>query len=275
MNLVKSIVLDVNQAIEDFFAYASTHPPVYIAFVLACLCIIAGVFIAASNIRNRSQIRVMNPKGDLDTKQQQAINVGAIMGAMFSEYCNSLQTKRLRETTTINGWGIYSSADAWETTSKMITGEYGQRNIFNQILGCLDNDDDPLFDDDDTKYYAKNLKDSTPLLLKEHIISAPAELSETSMLAWDMGRLVNISRWSYDLGYITESAAWEAINIAYGQVLETYNNWQEFAKAYLIGRAMWGGPAKSEGVIPLKTVIRIAKRLLKYANSPWNVIPFK
>ena len=267
--------MNINRIIEDFFSYVSAHPPIYIAFVLTCLGIIAGVFIGAYNIQKRSQIRIMNPNGDLNTKQQQAINVGAIMGAMFSDYCNSLQTKRLRETTTIIGWGIHSPADAWETVSKMITGEYGQRDIFNKILGCNDNDNDLLFDDDNAKYYSKNLHDSIPLLLKEDIISIPTEIPKISMLAWDMGRLVNISRWSYDLMYLTEHEAWEAINTAYGQVLETYDNWQEFAKAYIIGRALWGGVAKSDGVIPLKTVIRITKRLLKYADSPWNLIPFR
>ena len=268
--------MDINQAADHFFAYAITHPPVYVAFVLICLGIIAGTFVFAHKKDIQSRISAINPEGYLTFRQQQALNVGAIMGAMFGDYCNSLQTKKLRKTTVIIGWGIHSAADAKDAIDKIITGEYGQRVIFDQILGRIANDeDDPLFEDYNVNHYIRNLHEALPLLQKEGVIGAPEEITGITTLAWDMGRLVNISRWSFDLEYITEDEAWRAIAYAYGQVLAAYRGWQDFAQAYLIGRAMWGGLSREKGVIPLKTVVQIAKRLQNHPASPWKFVPFR
>jgi len=270
--------MDINQAMEDFIAYAIKNPPVYIAFVFVCLVIIIGLPLLSHYKVKQAQFRVKDPKGNLTTKQQQAINVGAIMGAMFGDYCNSLRTKKIRSMTTMEGWGIHSPGDARETISQMITGECGHRVIFDQIKECIDNENNMVFESKRNKQFAKNLRSSIPLLIKEQVISTPAEIPKISALAWDMGRLVNISRWSYDLKYITEEEAWKAIYIAYEQVLGKYDNWQEFAQSYLVGRAMWGGTAGLMGltrIMKLKTIIQITKRLLKHSDSPWNLVPFK
>jgi hypothetical protein len=164
----------------------------------------------------------------------------------------------------------------------MITGEYGQRVIFEQIKECINNENSIVFESDRNERYYRNLKSSIPLLIKKQIISAPSDVLKISTLAWDMGRLVNIARWSYDLEYITEIEAWGAIYVAYEQVLKMYGHWQEFANGYLLGRAMWGGtsgmlasPFSMTRIIKLKTIIEITKCMLKYKGSPWNLIPFK
>ena len=270
--------MDIDQVMEDFFDYAVKNPPVYIAFIIVCLGVIAGALLLGSNMTKNSQFRMKNPNGNLTVRQQQAINTGAIMGAMFGDYCNSLQTKRFGRATKIGGWGIDSASSAKETIWGMITGEYGQSLIFDQLKEYVINENDAVFDSDRDKVFFQNLKKSLPLLIKEDIISTPEDVLKISTFAWDMGRLVNISRWSYDLEYITEEEAWEAIYIAYEGVLETYGSWQDFAKGYLLGRAMWGGTSGMHGpsrIIRLKTIIQITERLLKHKDSPWNTVPFK
>jgi len=270
--------MDINQVTEDFFDYLLKNPPAYIAFIIVCLGVIAGVFILASNMTKKTQFRMKNPKGNLTVRQQQAINTGAIMGAMFGDYYNSLQTKRFRLATRIDGWGINSASSARETIFGMMIGKYGHSSTFDKLKEYVKNENDAVFEADYDKVFLKNLKKSLPLLIKEHIISAPKDVLEISTFAWDIGRLVNIARWSYDLEYITEEEAWEAIYIAYGWALETYDSWQDFAKGYLLGRAMWGGTSARKGlsrITRLKTVIQITKRLLEHKDSPWNIVPFK
>lgn len=118
-------------------------------------------------------------------------------------------------------------------------------------------------------YYIEKLKESLTVLHNKGIIQDILELQDISILSWDMGRLVNVARWCYDCGYISEDTAWSYINFAYEQSRQCYNSWESFAKGYIVGRAMWNGNDSE-----LKLMINIAHRLQRDKNSPWNIYPW-
>ena len=66
-------------------------------------------------------------------------------------------------------------------------------------------------------------------------------------------------------GYISEEEAWKYIENAYKACKEVYADWDEFAKGYVFGRAMWSGDAQF-----LLGIMSIAEGLLTDEKSPWK-----
>jgi len=118
--------------------------------------------------------------------------------------------------------------------------------------------------------YINNLKQTLPELNKHGYAGNISEFMRVDATAWDMGRLVNVARYSYDCGYITASQAWEYVFHAQKISASCYADWASFGKAYIIGRAMWGGEGLS-----LSVMMDTVKKLLKNAKSPWMLAPLK
>ena len=97
-----------------------------------------------------------------------------------------------------------------------------------------------------------------------------AELYRQSIDAWDMGRLVLVTRCCFDAGYISDEEAWRYIFNARSLSQKVYTSWEEFASGYVIGRAMWSGNTMS-----LTGIIEIAQGLLQDDASPWIQCKFK
>lgn len=53
-----------------------------------------------------------------------------------------------------------------------------------------------------------------------------------------MGELISWARIACETGYIDEKTAWEYIKYAGEQCRQTFRNWNEIGKSYLIGQAM-------------------------------------
>ncbi|MCL1917045.1 MAG: DUF1266 domain-containing protein [Peptococcaceae bacterium] len=126
--------------------------------------------------------------------------------------------------------------------------------------------------------FTNNLKHALPQLQKHGFVAGSDHSSENACpmsplasidpSAWDMGRIVNVARWSYESGYISEAQAWEYIFFAEKECASRYANWEEFGKAYIIGRAMCDLTA-------LYVFMDMVKRLLKDEKSPWTRLPLK
>lgn len=143
----------------------------------------------------------------------------------------------------------------------------------------------PLFGDEDTfdictdifwammdRYdqyaeFAYNLKETFEKLQKRGFAGDVTELTGINPAAWDMGRMVNVARWCYACGYIAEDVAWEYILWAHEESARHYENWTDFAKAYIVGRAIWGGDDDA-----LDDMMDIADGLLKDRESPWRLV---
>lgn len=301
-----------------------------IAVVIIVLAVFLVVFcigtLALVSILSKWQEKKINPMkkfprnpkgGTLSYAEQRAINVGAILAEVNSDFCDSLQTSKASAKKTIENilardWSISSPEDAVETLESLKND--GHRQIFDIVLKnapevlasahsfesfrqvydqaglyMLDKrileeyarevallekhievlinassqeeaeQSKALFGDDETFVkciqiyqvlskqftayvsYINNLKQTLPELQKREFVGDYSELAHLNTVAWDMGRMVNVARYSYDCGYISESQAWEYIFFAEKKSALSYPDWAAFGKAYVIGRAMWGG----------------------------------
>ena len=118
--------------------------------------------------------------------------------------------------------------------------------------------------------FAYNLRQTFEKLQKRGFVGEAAELKNINPAAWDMGRMVCVARWCYACGYITEDMAWKYIFFAQKESARLYENWEDFGKAYVTGRAIWGG---EDGI--LDEMIDITEGLLKDERSPWRFMPLK
>ena len=219
----------------------------------------------------------------LSQEEQRALNVGAIMAGVRTDMCNSLKTgKKVGAITkTLNEWWeINSSQTAVEALDSL---KYEGRHVdYDYILkNAADAFASEPFGDYDSEALS-NLKQALPELQARHFLAASSdsagspqgivdfsELSSISVAAWDMGRMVNVSRWCYEAGYISEAQAWEYIFFAREESAALYADWSEFGKAYVLGRAMWGDHAM------LNDFMDMVETLLKNKRSPWLSVPLR
>lgn len=110
-----------------------------------------------------------------------------------------------------------------------------------------------------------NLKKTLPDLQKNGYLGQDiSELANVDITAWDMGRMVNVARYSFDLGYLSESQAWDYIFFAERESASHYADWADFGRAYIVGRALWGGDN-----INLYGAMSTLEQLKKDSKSPW------
>lgn len=91
------------------------------------------------------------------------------------------------------------------------------------------------------------------------------DLYPKSLIAWDFVRLVNVARWSYTAGYITEDEAWRYMLFAGQKLQSEYSSWKELANHYILGRTYWNHETDHPD-----TQSSINYLLSLNSESPWN-----
>lgn len=90
------------------------------------------------------------------------------------------------------------------------------------------------------------------------------------LVAWDMGRLINVCRFAYTVGYIDEKLAWEKIMLAARLIQQNHTSWAELGDNYLLGWRYWQGGA------PVDENLERANQWLKHdPASPWQQLPWQ
>lgn len=93
------------------------------------------------------------------------------------------------------------------------------------------------------------------------------EVGDAGLVAWDHGRLINVAGWGFLAGMLTEEEAWSYILPAAQKIQRTYDSWQSYGRAYLLGVAYWG-PGHLETNQPA------FESLIADSTGPWNTIPW-
>lgn len=199
-----------------------------------------------------------------------AINIGAINAEQIGYYCDSLTTGSDVEDIKENLEDYYdiTNRESALETLKWLYNE-GHSVYFDKIKEAVS--------EENAQFYCDNLESEETACIEEYFFNLEdavddlieEDLRRCSVVAWDMGRLVLVARCCFDAGYIFEEAAWRYINNARRTSKEHYNSWEEFARGYVIGRAMWSGSG-----ITLNGIISIAQGLLEDEESPWKQIMF-
>lgn len=91
-----------------------------------------------------------------------------------------------------------------------------------------------------------------------------------SLLAWDAVRLVNVCRWSLQLGYLQESEFLTYAGRLTEQVKQTYASWDDVILAYAVGGFIWNNEE-----LRVKHLLRTLKMLKKDPESPIHKVAFR
>lgn len=238
-----------------------------------------NIFNMISNFFDNESYRKNPVPQNLSAEQFAAINIGAINAEQTEYFCDSLSTGSsvtdIKENLS-DYYGITDRETALETLEWLSTS--GHRVYFDLIKGTLSGRetqiDDSGLDEDDIariREYISNLLEALDDLICYDFIKLQQteDLYQQSIVAWDMGRLVLVTRCCFDAGYISDEEAWHYIFNAHRLSRESYTSWEDFAGGYVIGRAMWSGNTMS-----LIGIIGVTQGLLQDDESPWKQCEF-
>lgn len=92
----------------------------------------------------------------------------------------------------------------------------------------------------------------------------------TSIVAWDAARVVHLSRLLLDAGLVTPDRAWAAMGEAVELARPAYGGWEEFGRAFVVGRAFWtAGTSRNPVDGDITRFDGAVDDLLKVDGSPW------
>jgi len=236
-----------------------------------------SLFNMLSKLFNSEEYRKNPIPQNLTPDQFAAINIGAINAEQTEYFCDSLPTgsdvDEIKDNLS-NYYDISDRASALETLEWLYTS--GHRVYFDVIKGVMSGRDTQInvssLDaeaESRIREYCSNLQEAIDELIEEKFLKQRADLAQCSILAWDMGRLVLVTRCCFDAGYISDEEAWHYIMNACQASKKQYASWNEFASGYVIGRAMWSGSNMS-----LTGIISITQGLLQDDESPWKQAAF-
>ncbi|NQX26081.1 DUF1266 domain-containing protein [Microbacteriaceae bacterium VKM Ac-2854] len=91
-----------------------------------------------------------------------------------------------------------------------------------------------------------------------------------SILAWDMARVVHLSRLLLDAGFVSPEDAWAAVHRASETARAGYGSWQEFGDAFVVGRAFWSSITNRDHAgDETGDFVKAVKELQEQPESPW------
>lgn len=215
----------------------------------------------------------------LSPERQFGISLGQMLGQYVQLHYNTLYArgiKKFKREALQNNWGIYDGFSAHNVLSDCL--ESGIRESYNYIVDLFlktkgdvsklkDNENYPYHDENYSYYveHFKNLNFVLKMRAGKYWFPNPEEDFKVMCDAFDIGRMINVCRMAYTVGYITEEEAWDYIDKYSAMALERFSNWRDYAKSYMLGRATWNGNRNMD----FEAFSRVTKRLVTSKNSPW------
>ena len=218
----------------------------------------------------------LNPASALDEAQCRKIAVGAMYALQQGAYQNSMETGVKDALPEILGewWGIGNTEEAKCELDYLC--RKGFRYYFPFVWQAFSLDDPERREEifqrnmtsqeeyDKVTAQFRNLQETYGELLACGVVAAKEDLQRYGVTGWDAGRIGFLARACCEMGYITETEAWEYIGTACGLARAAFGSWKEFAMSYLIGRSLWGGKRAYNSAMK-----EAADKLLSDPKSPW------
>lgn len=262
----------------------------FLIYIIAVIIIFVIIFTLIPFIK---KIRItlgdfrINKSSNVSSHQYRQLLMGAIYSEQQSAYINSLETGSDRIKKIVNEWwGIQNSEEAVNILNNLykkgfryylpvvykaflVDDEKEQKSIILQELlpkADIEHQQEEEIEEDFNKVFSQveHLEETYDELLEDDIIQTKEDIERYGVTGWDCGRLNFLARICYDAGYITEDQAWDYIDKAYKLGKQSFTSWEDYARSYVIGRAMWGGQGSNNSGIAL-----IAETLLTNPKSPW------
>ena len=95
------------------------------------------------------------------------------------------------------------------------------------------------------------------------------EFGPKSLIGWDFCRVINLCRFGYGAGYLSEEEAWEKIMPTARLLQDTFASWEEMGRNYIIGRVVELGDSEKLHKECLRREDAM-QRLLDMPTSPWR-----
>lgn len=97
----------------------------------------------------------------------------------------------------------------------------------------------------------------------------------TDATAWDLARLVHVTRLSYTAGYLDEAAAWDILARGLAETRRHYCNWRQFSAGFLTGGLFWLCYDLSQARGQTRTRLGVIRGLHLRPDSPWRRVALR
>jgi Protein of unknown function (DUF1266) len=244
-----------------------------------CAYVMLALAAAAFGYQHRDTLRALfgeplrlKRDGSLGAAESWAIAAGADLAQRNRQYLDSLPSG-LAEPSRIlfEWWGISSRDQALAAIRDLASG--GHRSTYQSLVNVISTQP--------AAHHVSVLADNPELQAAYGAVRGAVELLRTdgllgaadapSMLAWDLGRLINICRWCFDVNLLTARECWAYVLPAAAALQAEYRSWGELSTGYLLGFLIWKG---GEPDVEYELLKANRELLLRDARSPWQQLPW-
>lgn len=103
-----------------------------------------------------------------------------------------------------------------------------------------------------------------------HLLPRPLNTDAT---AWDLARIVYVTRASHTAGYLDETTAWDFLARGLAKAQQHYRNWRQFSDGWLTGALFWLSADLAEVDAQIRNRLRMIRGLHVRSGSPWRQVP--
>lgn len=204
--------------------------------------------------------------GKLNDGQLYLLAFGAPLLVYNSEQVDSCESEY--DTGTIqeqmkSWWGIEDRQTTLEIADWLLNE--GHHAEADEILNEFRENGFDSLPDEDTDEAVADVRLIVETMLREGYCTKE-EIPRTA-IAWDLVRLVNVGRWTYQCGYITYGEMWQMMQTAVDAARKHFSSWEEYGRSFVLGRGVWHGDPDD-----CKTAYGIVGVLLEQVASPWKRI---
>lgn len=238
----------------------------YIAGIIVVIVflLIVGLITASKRIKkNEKKARLeMEIANSLPKEKEHLLAYGANLALYRTDSPRILpidvDDETLREVL-FSYWDVSNTKEAIETLEWLLTE--GHRTKYDQLLIALKAGQS--FTEEEVGKSQECYESAQEAMMKKLSFTKSDFDQVDTIAAWDFDRAVNVARWSYIVGYITEEQAWGYITRAADAGSHFFQSWKNYFMSFAFGRAI-----AYEGDI--YDIIWNGKELLNEKDSIWN-----
>lgn len=224
---------------------------------------------------NQQQL-LLNPDTTLTPSQQWAIACGADLAVLNGQYLNDLTTGFSRQDCRellSEWWDIDSKEEVLENIDWLFSeGHRIEYDIIWQAMNTISIKESKAFlrehvvknemEEEVALKRLRNMRDALELFNEHELIGKG---TQPEMLIWDYARIINLTRGSFDAGYLTREESLDIIMRCVEPIRNIYSSWKQLSVSYQFARCVWNGIEEGN----FEDMMDNMQMLLTNADSPW------
>ncbi|MEY9973023.1 putative membrane protein, partial [Lysinibacillus sp. RC46] len=207
--------------------------------VVIVFLLIVGLITASKRIKkNEKKLRLeMEMANPLPKEKQHLLAYGANLALYRTDSPRILpidvDNETLREVLS-SYWDVNNPEEAVETLEWLLTE--GHRTKFGQLFMALKAGQS--FTEEEVGKSQECFESAQEAMMKKLSFTKSDFERVDTIAAWDFDRAVNVARWSYIVGYITEEQTWSYITRAADAGSHAFQSWKDYFISFAFGRAI-------------------------------------